>query len=402
MRGAWRLRALRERVGLYARYPSLIRWESGCLDNRESLRLAMRWLCRAQDVTGCGGVSAYYSIELGVWALPYRETTGYIIPTFLQYGKFCGDDDYRRRARVMGDWEMEVQRPDGSVCDLECEPGHPDTPKKDGSFGVKVFNTGQVLLGWSRLFEATGERCYLDAAQRAGDWLLRVQDADGGWRQYAPEGANGIHAHVSWPLLELASSSGKEAYRQAAEKNIGWILGQQNEAGWFANSSLEPGKSPWTHAIGYTLGGLAECSLLLKTRQDLLNAVIKGGDALLKFYNEEIPARFRQLPCTFDAQWASKDDHSCLTGNAQIAILWLRLFKVTGDSRYRDAARRIVEQVKATQRTWSLNRNLIGGIAGSDPVNSGYCRFRMINWAAKFYADAVMLLENDKEAQGIH
>jgi len=44
----------------------------------------MRWLCKSQDVTECGGSSAAYYFTNG-WGRPYPETTGYIISTFLKY-----------------------------------------------------------------------------------------------------------------------------------------------------------------------------------------------------------------------------------------------------------------------------------------------------------------------------
>src|SRR5512138_3460019 len=48
----------------------------------DHLEATMAWLCRAQDATGVGAVSAFYDVRAGSWGPPYPETTGYIIPTF--------------------------------------------------------------------------------------------------------------------------------------------------------------------------------------------------------------------------------------------------------------------------------------------------------------------------------
>ena len=118
-------------------------------DDDAHLNAALAWLCRAQDAVP-GGVSAGYFFKRG-WMPAYPETTGYIIPTFLAQGL----DD---RALALGEWEIAVQLPEGAV---------------RGGIGLNdypiVFNTGQVILGWTALYRATGEERFLQAASRAAD-----------------------------------------------------------------------------------------------------------------------------------------------------------------------------------------------------------------------------------------
>ncbi|MBI4581897.1 MAG: hypothetical protein HY718_19525, partial [Planctomycetes bacterium] len=80
----------------------------------EHLRATMAWLCRAHDVCGGRGVSSGYSWLIG-WQEPYPETTGYIIPTFLDCAELTGQPEFVDRARRMAGWEIEIQRPDGGV-----------------------------------------------------------------------------------------------------------------------------------------------------------------------------------------------------------------------------------------------------------------------------------------------
>ncbi|MCX6113196.1 MAG: hypothetical protein NTY22_07965, partial [Proteobacteria bacterium] len=50
----------------------------------EVLEEVIEWLLRAQKYSNTGGFSCVYAILYG-WRKPYRETTGYIIPTLLTY-----------------------------------------------------------------------------------------------------------------------------------------------------------------------------------------------------------------------------------------------------------------------------------------------------------------------------
>src|SRR4051812_11872639 len=74
----------------------------------EQLDAAYQWICTAQDATPDGGVSGCYNLLHG-WAGSYPETTGYIIPTLLHYGRTKRIADARTRAIRMADWENEVQ-----------------------------------------------------------------------------------------------------------------------------------------------------------------------------------------------------------------------------------------------------------------------------------------------------
>ena len=84
-------------------------------EHRVHLDAAMAWLKRAQDATPDAGVAQTWLIRYQKWAPSYPETTGYIIPTFYRYAALAGDDDARRLARAMADWECEIQHPSGGV-----------------------------------------------------------------------------------------------------------------------------------------------------------------------------------------------------------------------------------------------------------------------------------------------
>jgi hypothetical protein len=75
---------------------------------------------------------------------------------------------------------------------------------------------------------------------------------------------------------------------------------------------------------------------------------------------------------------------------AQTVLLWTRLARISRDMALAAAADQAMEFLKATQDLNSRNPGLRGGIRGSFPVNGAYCRYRLPNWATKFFIDAVI------------
>jgi len=69
--------------------------------------------------------------------------------------------------------------------------------------------------------------------------------------------------------------------------------------------------------------------------------------------------------------------------------------------RYRLAAQRANAYLCGTQNLLTKNPGIRGGIKGSDPIWSEYGRFTYLNWAAKFFADSLMLELNLDGSNGI-
>lgn len=365
-----------ERLGLGATAPA---------DNRRHLDAVMAWLCRAQDVTKKDGmrddgVAQTFLVRSRRWAASYPETTGYIIPTFYRYWHVTGRDDIRQRAVRMADWECAVQHGSGGV--LAGALGDSDVPT--------VFNTGQVLFGWVRAFEEEGAERYREAAARAAAWLCDVQDADGCWRQFSSPftkaRVNLYNTRSAWGVLRAHEITGEQRFLDAARRNVDWALAQQHPNGWFPNNCLYDDTQPYTHTIAYAMRGVMEIGAYLKDER-YLKAAIKVGDAMLA---AQPASGF--LPGRFDKDWRPTVRWSCLTGVAQLAINWARLYQITGEDKYRQATRRGNGFLKTTQKL-AGDPDELGGIKGSHPIDGLYHPWQYPNWAAKFFADALMLEE---------
>jgi uncharacterized protein YyaL (SSP411 family) len=351
----------------------------------DHLHATVNWLLLAHD-KGQRGVSAGYSIVDG-WLPPYPETTGYIIPTLLDYAKEFGRDDVRARALEMASWEIEVQLPGGAV-----RSGVLDGSAK--SDVPAVFNTGQVILGWCEAHRQSGDDAFLDAAIRAANWLVVAQSPDGAWRVGGSQTTTAAHAYdarTAWSLLEVYLLTGNERFRCAAIHQLEWVLSQQRENGWFANNTFfGPGhrwQHPFTHTIAYVLEGLVAA---WQIHAD--DRYIEAADRTLAAVRPRI-ALDGFLAGHFDEQWdcGGGPKYSCLTGNAQLAGVLFRTSAITGSQDYLADAFRLSDYVKSTQLLDASHPALRGGIKGSHPIGGLYTPFVYVNWAAKFFADCLLL-----------
>jgi hypothetical protein len=88
--------------------------------------------------------------------------------------------------------------------------------------------------------------------------------------------------------------------------------------------------------------------------------------------------------------WQSEVSWSCLTGNAQIALVWLTFHEMTNDIRYLQAATAANHYLKQVQSRSAGSPGIRGGVAGSYPIYGDYGHYLYLNWAAKFFADSLM------------
>ena len=340
---------------------------------------AIDWLCRAQDATDDKGFSRSFHVMNG-WDASYPETTGYIIPTVIKYGNRTSRPELVQRALDAADWLLDVQFPEGGI------PG--------GTIATRplvptIFNTGQVVFGWVAAYEETKQQVYLDAARKASEWLVRGMDDDGAWRKHksteAEFNVNTYNVRVAWAMLEAARALNDLTIEKAALKNIDWALTQVNEVGWFANNCLGINEMPLTHTHAYTTRGILECGLATDN-QLYIETAIKTARGVMSALRPD-----GYLPGRLDHEWKPGVAYNCLTGGCQMAIVWCKLYQMGEGEEFLDAAKRVLEFVSSTQDLNSPNDGIRGGIKGSYPINSIYGRYEYLNWAAKFFVDAVMI-----------
>ncbi len=351
---------------------------------RQRAEAAVAWLLCAQDSTPDDGISLGYfpcdSDQTDGWRPSYPETTGYIIPSLLEFAERFSAPEVHRRALLMALWEIKIQMPSGAaqggpVCGPEQQ-----TPA--------AFNTGLVLHGFTAAYRATKESKFLEAGRRAADFLLSDLREDGHFRTHGRFVTNHEYKTYqclcAWSLYRFGEDAGDGRYQEVAIAVIEAALCQQQGNGWFANNCLTNPDTPITHTIGYTLQGILEVGALAG-RDDFIESVRRGCEPLLEKIS---PKGF--LPGSFFADWSPGIWSSCLTGNSQLAVVCYRLYEITGDSKYQIMADRLVDYLKALQVVNSDNPAINGAIPGSFPLMGGYMTAGYPNWATKYFLDALM------------
>jgi len=97
------------------------------------------------------------------------------------------------------------------------------------------------------------------------------------------------------------------------------------------------------------------------------------------------------LAGTFDEQWKSRAYYCCLTGLAQTAIIWSRLYQLDGNPDWYEASKTALTYLKKNHRRTGNLQPEDGGIAGSAPIWGRYSMFEFPNWATKFFADLILI-----------
>jgi hypothetical protein len=340
--------------------------------SEETLNVLLRWLLNAQCPDG--GIAAYYSLLTG-YSKSYPEVTGYLVPTMYDVGRITGDGRGVVAAECAVQWLLSLQMATGAF------PGGLHGSEARPS----VFNTGQILQGLVRAHMETKRPEILQAVVAAGDWLIGVQQPDGSWSgpgayQDAP---HTYYSMVAWSLAELSEHAEEDKYGIAAERNLDWVLSQFRPSGWIDGINLR-GHPNYLHFIAYVLQGALECGIL-RGRKDAIQIVSRSAWILLRRFENN-----KYLPGNYEAEFKSRAHYACLTGNAQMSCVWLRLFEMTDDLRYLNAALKMNEMLKRliSDGGW---RGIDGGVSGSSPVWGGYQPLRYISWGCKFFADALVL-----------
>ena len=86
-----------------------------------------------------------------------------------------------------------------------------------------------------------------------------------------------------------------------------------------------------------------------------------------------------------------------------MAGIWGRLYQMTGKQAYLDGLRTTNAALVRVQYLHTDHPGIHGGIGGSEPIHGVYGRFEILNWAVKFFIDALMLEQSltDNVSHGV-
>ena len=348
---------------------------------------SLGWLLTAQAATPDDGMGSYHMVNK--WTSSYPETSGYIIPTLLQYAAANNDANIREAAVKAAKWLMSIQRPSGGW-----QGGRVNENKAE-----IVFNTAQIIRGLHAAYKLSGDAAYLDSACRAADWLCDIQDEEGTWTRSALMGKARVYdSYVDHPLLLLHQETGKERYKARAVKNLDWIIDdKQQENGWFADcdNTIKRNDKPILHTIAYTIDGLLDCGIYLQERK-YIDGAKKAADVLKEKFDGQ-----GYLHGRYDKDWTGSE-HMILTGCAQMSIVWMKIAHYSGNKDYAATAYDMnTLLLNLQERFMGKNANMTGALSGSYPFWGRYEPFAFPNWATKYLADALMIEAEHFKPNGI-
>ena len=252
------------------------------------------------------------------------------------------------------------------------------------------------MRGLLALYKETNDEKYLNSAIKAADWITQNQDSDGSWTTSNFKQMKRVYdTYVTAPLSELYLITKNEKYFKSICNNCDFVLLQQNNNGWFnlADNTLINNDAPVLHTISYTIDGLIETGLNLKIDKYIESAKLAADFLLHKYEITDI------MPARFDKKWKSKSNYSCLTGNAQLGIIFFKLYDIYKDIRYVNAALKLADFLAYTQNLNSIGKSREGGITGSYPIWGMYCPLKYPSWASKFYIDLLILIKKHTELE---
>ncbi len=339
---------------------------------------AATWLLTAQAVAGGGGYAHSFHLVRG-WQAPYPETTGYIIPTLHRLYRRTGDPKLQTSVAAAAAWLKSIQNADGSFSDLRGNP--------------QVFDTGQILIGFNYLAQHVPELHDEAALARAARWLVLAQEPDGSFVRSAYHNiAHSYYARVGAALATAGRLLHDDKVQRAGEANLRWTLTQQKSNGFFRRLFFDRPPT-YLHTMVYVMEGLLDGHDEL--RDPSLHAAAKRFAEPLLALSQ---GRDHILRSQYDEDFVAPNREKCLVGLAQWAGVCFRIAGEAADDRYRKEGVKTVEYLKSRQLRCN-DRDLHGGLWGSDPCWGRYMRLSIPNWGVKFFIDALLAKASGSKAQ---
>jgi hypothetical protein len=278
------------------------------------------------------------------------------------------------------EWLCDIQLPNGAF------PGG-----VGGKLPPLIFDTGMIVFGLNRTWQETKREKYLKALEKAVSWLENEMDEDGAWRchafvqGYLPT----YYTMVIWAMAEANKGLRKKALEQKLETSLCFFLEKLTPALAFRDWGFRPGEPAFTHTIAYTLQGFLEAGLLLKS-QEAISKVETIALKLLALRHDK-----GMLAGSYDDTWRGDFRYRCLVGQAQLSLLFFRLYELTSKPEFLQEAQLLLRQLFRFQSPIKIN-GWLGGMPGSAPIWGKYQPWRFPNWTTKYFLDACLACRSIK------
>jgi len=221
--------------------------------------------------------------------------------------------------------------------------------------------------------------------------MIRTQANDGLWEKdlFYPY-FESHQARTMWALIEAGKTFNKSLYIEAALRCLQKLRANVKSNCFIAGCSFKHRSkeaTALTHFIGYAIEGLFRAGITTGSHE-LSETAIDIAYKLQRI--AEI--RKQMFFAYYDSNWKPVSSYQCVTGNIQIAMVWLEIAKYTGDDTLTSTAMKFLDLVRSYMVDITTNiEGVRGGIPGSFPIYGRYEPYAFSNWAAKFFIDASLL-----------
>lgn len=341
-----------------------------------SFELSLEWILKSIAQNKGKGSSAFYHLWKG-WSWPYPETTGYLIPTLWNVHELFPEKNLKPIILGLSEWLLSIQKADGSF-PQGLELG--DRPE--------IFDCGQILFGLYTTWEKTQDIKFKESIQKLSEWMLLQQCDNGSFckNTYVLDYSPSYHIRFVWALMLVQEIIEEHVeFNIKVQKAVQYYSGLLTASGSFSDWGFHPGSNGLTHTIAYTLRGIMECCILMNDKKSL-DTILKPIDYIVS----ELKSK-PFLAGSYNQDWVGDYSFRCLTGEAQMSIIFRRLAGILNKAEYHLYADRLLEDIHSKQIKTQWATNLNGGFFASSPFYGKYMRFTMNNWTAKFFIDATLI-----------
>jgi len=345
-------------------------------NNKQFANVVSQWLFDAYDIKK-SGIPGFYHLKNG-YSPSYPETTGYLIPSLFRTYKTFTSIGQKIPLDNLIHYLLTIQNQDGGW-------GH-----IDDYFESMIFDTAQILEGLYYFIEKNHklDTKIIDSVYRGIRFITLNQNSDGSINErWIIKKCYGYQARTFSAMMKIGFSLDDHRIIEGAERGINYILKTQKSNGWFRNcANMISADKPITHFLAYTIEGMLKCGLMLDNLT-LINSAKISLDQVNRSFDMN-----KNLYLSFNCNWKSVGRSSILTGLSQFAILNWHLYRYTNEPHYMDRALSMNKLVKNTI-VFSNTKAINGGIQSCFPFSGKYYKYCYLNWASKFFLDAIYLEE---------
>lgn len=163
----------------------------GTATTEASVQKGLEWLARNQQRDGSWSLAGPFSG--GVSKDLDNETSATAMALLAFQGAGNTHQEGRFKKNVVKGWKWLLEQQDGSGCFFQA-----------GYYNHRFYTQGQCAIAICELYGMSKDPKYKEPAQKAIDYCLRTQSAEGGWR-YSPNNDSDVSV-TGWIVMALQSA----------------------------------------------------------------------------------------------------------------------------------------------------------------------------------------------------